>query len=352
MATTNGSGRTPARAFGRRSFLTAMGTLPLVLAACSGGEQAAPSVTAKADAFPVTVEHAFGTTTIDAPPTRVVVLGAMEADICASLGLAPVAMPGVGNTSWFRSAVTEFSGQSPLHLDDRKGVPHDEIEELEPDLILAMSAVLSQESYDKLSGFAPVITSREKTVADDWRTMARTLGHVLGREEAATTLIETTEEAVKVAVQDYADLKGATVLYMEASTVEGADVRVHAAPSTPMRVLREFGLADAPALGPVTSGRPAEEDSLSLVSHVWPRERAAELSADVLLVAVSGDEMSDYRSNGELPGLPAFGAGQIYFLTGTDTISMENGSPLSMEWVGRNLVPEFAKSAYLSKQSS
>lgn len=349
MAMTKGSGRTPAPAIGRRSFLAAMGALPLVLAACSGGEQAVPSVTAKADAFPVTVSHAMGTSTIGAPPARVVVLGAMEADICAALGLAPVAMPGLGNSSWFRSAVSEFSGQSPAHLDYSKGLPLEAIQELEPDLILAMSAVLSKESYAALSALAPVVTSQEKTVADDWRTMTAAVGRVLGREEAAVTLIQTTEEAIQVAVQDYPDLKGATVLYLEASTVEGSDVRVHAASSTPVRVLREFGLVNAPALGPVTAGRPADDDSLSLVSHVWLRERASELSANVLLVAISGDEMSEYRSKGELRGLPSFGAGEVYFITGTDIIALETGSPLSMEWAGRNLVPELAKTAYLSK---
>ena len=349
MAMTKGSGRTPAQAMGRRSFLTAMGALPLVLAACSGGEQSVPSVTAKADAFPVTVSHAMGTSTIDAPPTRVVVLGAMEADICAALGLAPVAMPGLGNSFWFRSAVSEFSGKSPTHLDYSKGLPLEAIQELEPDLILAMSAVLSNESYVELSALAPVVTSRQKTVADDWRTMVATVGRVLGRDEAVAGLIQTTEEAVKVAVQDYPDLKGASVLYLEASTVEGADVRVHAASSAPVRVLREFGLVNSPALGPATAGRPADDDSLSIVSHAWFRERAAELSADVLVVAISGEEMSEYRSSGELRGLPTFGAGEIYFVTGTDIIALETGSPLSMEWAGRNLVPELAKTAYLSK---
>lgn len=349
MAMTTGSGRTPAQEIGRRSFLTAIGALPLVLAGCSGGEQAVPSVTAKADAFPVTVSHAMGTATMDAPPARVVVLGAMEADICAALGLAPVAMPGLGNSSWFRAAVSEFGGQSPAHLDYSSGLPLETIQELEPDLILAMSAVLSKESYAELSALAPVVTSQDNSVADDWRTMVATVGRVLGRDEAAASLNQTTEEAVKVAVQDYPDLKGATVLYLEASTVEGADVRVHSASSAPVRVLREFGLADAPALRRATAGRPADDDSLSVVSHVWPRERTAELSADVLLVAITGDEMSEYRSSGELRGLPSFGGGEVYFVTGTDIIALETGSPLSMEWAGRNLVPELAKTAYLSK---
>jgi iron complex transport system substrate-binding protein len=47
--------------------------------------------------------------------------------------------------------------------------------------------------------------------------------------------------------------------------------------------------------------------------------------------------------------LPAFGKGRVYFVSGNEALSLESGSPLGIAWAGRNIVPEIAKAAYLSK---
>ena len=76
-----------------------------LLAAC--GDDDAPAIrrrrprraaapTAEAGAFPVTIEHKYGTTTIEAAPERVVVAGLREQDALLALGVVPVA-----TTEWF-----------------------------------------------------------------------------------------------------------------------------------------------------------------------------------------------------------------------------------------------------------
>ena len=71
--------------------------LAAVLAACAGAPAptAPPSAAATASAqpsaaFPVTIEHAFGSTTIPAAPQRVVTIGFNEADFALALGVVPV----------------------------------------------------------------------------------------------------------------------------------------------------------------------------------------------------------------------------------------------------------------------
>lgn len=335
--------------FGRRSFLMAASALPLMLAGCSG-EPGSKGVEPDASAFPVTLTHAFGSTTIEALPDRVVVLAAMEADICAGLELVPVAMPRIADTPWFRRAINGFQEVRPIHLDDSQGVPIEDIAELKPDLILAMSTELSAESFKQLSAIAPVIAAQKNDVANGWRELAAITGRALGREKGVAALIEVADALVTDAVRDYNGLDGATALYVEASTVQGADVVVHAAESIPMQVMREFGLADAPSLRSLSSGQSSDDGRL--VSFILPHERAAELSADVLIVAVSGNELSEYRERGELPSLPRFGASPVHFIAEADAIAMQTGSPLALEWIGRNLVPEFAKLAYLSSRKN
>ena len=80
-----------------RSVLAPMAGLALgasVLAGCSTGSTEAtdapdPETESQvdADAFPVTIEHAFGETTIEEEPTRVATLGWTDQDIALSLGV-------------------------------------------------------------------------------------------------------------------------------------------------------------------------------------------------------------------------------------------------------------------------
>ncbi len=334
--------------FKRRGFLAFMGALPLALASCAQEPKTA-LVTASANAFPVTVEHEFGSTTLEAPPQHVVVLGAAEADICTALGLAPAGMSKTGQTPWFTKALKAINGPTPYFFNDRHGIPVEEIRMLKPDLILSLGASLSRDMYGALSEFAPVVISAKNETVRDWRSNVRLIGHILGREDAAKAVIDTTEDAIKVAVQDYPGLPGSTVLYIGASSVPGADVRVFANSSMALKLLKEFRLADAPAVAfAEAQGRPADISN-ARASYWLPSERASELSADVLIVSIGADDMAAFKAKGSVPSLPAFGKGRIRFVSGNEALSMELGSPLGIAWAGRNIVPEIAKAAYLSK---
>lgn len=334
--------------FGRRGFLAGMGALPLALVSCAQEPKTA-LVTASADAFPVTVNHEFGSTILDAPPQHVVVLGAAEADICAALGLAPAGMSKTGQTPWFTVALKAMDGPTPYFFNDRQGIPVEEIKMLKPDVILSLGSSLSEDLYGTLSEFAPVVLPPKNDEVSGWRSNVLLMGRVLGREDAAKALIETTEDAIKSAVQDYPGLPGTTFLYLGASSVPGADVRVFADSSRAVELLKEFGLATAPALAIARSqGRPADTSDAP-ASYLLPSEQASELSADILVVSIGADDMAAFKAKGAVPSLPSFGEGRTYFVSGNESVAMEQGSPLGIAWAGRNIVPEIAKAAYLSK---
>ena len=71
-----------------------------LLAACGGSDGVTPAASgssaAAADAFPVSLENKYGTTTITKAPQRVVVVGLTEQDSLLALGVVPVA-----TTKWF-----------------------------------------------------------------------------------------------------------------------------------------------------------------------------------------------------------------------------------------------------------
>ena len=117
----------------RRTTITAAAAgLTLLLAACSTGSTdkaedeaapAEPTTSVDADAFPVTLEHAFGETEIEAEPTRVVTLGWSDQDVVLALGVVPVGATDItwggndqGSTPWFDEALDELGGEQPTRL--------------------------------------------------------------------------------------------------------------------------------------------------------------------------------------------------------------------------------------------
>ena len=164
MAMTPPNGPTTGNAIGRRGFLAAIVALPLALPACSstkGGD----AVEVSTSAFPLSLSHSFGTTTVAAPPKRVVALSSADADACAALGLAPVGISGSASSPWFTAAMRDIDGAPPFLLSDKIAMPLDDIRNLDPDVILAVGAGISRTDYDKLSQIAPVCWRRQRVPA-------------------------------------------------------------------------------------------------------------------------------------------------------------------------------------------
>ena len=151
------------------------------------------TTTADPDAFPVTIEHALGETTIEAEPTRVATLGWTDQDSALALGVVPVGATKItwggneaGSTDWFDAALEEAGAEAPVRYDDADGAPIDEIAELAPDLILATNSGITEAEYAKLSKIAPVVAYPEAPWTTSWQTSLEMIGQALGR----TTLAE------------------------------------------------------------------------------------------------------------------------------------------------------------------
>src|SRR5689334_10976994 len=144
----------------RRSLTGALLALVAVtgLTACgddtgSGGDTTT-TAGAEASAFPVTIEHKYGTTEITAEPRRIVTAGLVEQDALLALGITPVA-----TTEWFGEqpgaiwpwAQPKLTGETPEVLKDADGIQFEKIAALKPDLILAIYSGLTPEDYATLS---------------------------------------------------------------------------------------------------------------------------------------------------------------------------------------------------------
>jgi len=147
---------------------------------------------AEPGAFPRTVRHALGETTIEARPERVVVLDTGELDAMVELGITPV------------GAVDYGAAGLPAYLDGAlDGVelvgsvtePNLEaIAALRPDLILS-SRLRHEELYGTLSGIAPTVFAERPGVS--WRQNFALYAQAVGEEEAAADTVARYEERVR-----------------------------------------------------------------------------------------------------------------------------------------------------------
>lgn len=133
-----------------RVFVAVLGLLALI----------AP---ASAEAFPVTVEHVYGSTTIPAKPARVVSVGMHEQDFLYALGVAPV-----GVKEWWgehpyatwpwANAAREAVGATPEVM-TADGINLEWVAAQKPDLIIAIYVTMDEATYKQLSQIAPTVVT-------------------------------------------------------------------------------------------------------------------------------------------------------------------------------------------------
>ncbi|MCM2390563.1 iron-siderophore ABC transporter substrate-binding protein [Streptomyces albipurpureus] len=217
------SKRAPRLATALASALLLFGTV----AACGGGsddskdsgkdkESKSPSSNSAA-AYPVTLQHKYGSTTIKSEPKRIVTVGLTDQDAVLALGKVPV-----GTTEWlggYPGAIGPWAkdklgdAKLPTVLKDTGTGPQvEKIAALKPDVILALYGGLTKAQYDSLSKFAPVV-AHPKQYNDygiPWQELTQKVGLVLGKPNEAVKVIADTE--AKIAEAAKPEFKNATAI--------------------------------------------------------------------------------------------------------------------------------------------
>jgi len=254
------------------------------------GDQAAAETAPASAAFPVTIDHAFGATTVQAEPERVVTWGWGSADAAIALGVVPVAIPfqsyggdAKGVLPWIKEAVEEQGAELPAVLpDSAEEPPYEEIAAADPDLILAPYSGITEEQYDLLAKIAPTVAYPGEAWATPWKDTIRIVGRALGRETQAGTLLEEIDGTLAQQAEDHPELAGKSVamVWDSAGTFyvyRPADARVEATLA--------LGLESAPAVEALASG----DDTFF---YTLSKERVDELESDILVSFADTDELS------------------------------------------------------------
>ncbi|MGH3487513.1 MAG: iron-siderophore ABC transporter substrate-binding protein [Actinopolymorphaceae bacterium] len=275
----------------RRTFgVSVSAALLAALAGCRGTDTGSSTTSAEepaaadaaSSAFPATVEHRYGRTTIPAAPKRVAVVGLMEQDALLALGVVPVAA-----TEWFGEypgAIWPWAkdalGDSPVpeRLSSVDGIEFEKVAAVQPDLIIGIYSGQTREHYETLSKIAPTIAQPKGSTIDwavSWQEITTMVGAAVGKPDKAKALVDDLEALVAEYAADNPSFKGRTALM--ATPYEG--IYVYGADDPRSQLLRSLGFVMPEGLGKVTGkefgANLSEErtDLLDVDALVWLFEK-------------------------------------------------------------------------------
>ena len=329
-----------------RLFQSPLAILLLILLLAGCAPVAAPTaipvtestgVDAAETAFPVTIEHKYGSTTLTAAPTRIVTVGLTDHDALIALGIVPV-----GTTEWFNEypgalwpwAADNLNGADlPTVLGSSDAINFEGITALQPDLILALFAGVSADDYALLSQIAPTIVQPEGYVdyGMPWQEMTRVIGKAVGKADEAEVLITDMDDRFAQIRADHPEFIGATAIV--ATPYEG--IWVYGSQDLRGRLLTTLGFELPAGLDEITG--------TEFGGNLSP-ERADLLDVDVIIWLDADD------SEGELGGpiyqtLPVHTEGREVFLDSYDDPlggATSFVSVLSLPYLLDGLVPQLA----------
>jgi iron complex transport system substrate-binding protein len=291
-----------------RRPLSVLAAVPLAFAALAGCGAAAgeepdgSSGVGSADgAFPVSIEHAFGATTIEEEPERVVVLGWSAQDTVFALGVTPVGMPsypyGGGDDGVLPWNDEYYDPGATTLLDTADGPPLEAIAALRPDVILAPYEGFDAGVYEDLSGIAPTVAYPGEPWTTPWREQTRMIGEALGRADDAEALIDEADEQVAAIAAEHPEFEGLTFAY----TSMGAESLYLYLPTDPrVQLIEDLGFTVAPSVAELGAG------SANSFYAQLSLESAPQIDSDVIVGFADGltaEEVAALPVYGQVPAL-------------------------------------------------
>ncbi len=305
----------------------------------SEGDESADVDDAATAAFPVTIEHKFGETIIEAEPVRVVSVGFNEHDFLLALGVTPV-----GLREWYGEQPNGVWPWAQAELGDATPeviapdvINFEQVAAMDPDLIVGVWSGMTAEDYELLAAIAPTVAQPD--TYDDygtpWQEQTKILGRATGRTAEAEAVVADLDDrfaSVRDEHPEWADQEASVAFVFEGNPGP------YTSQDTRSRIMVDLGFS-IPEIN--DSGG---ENSFYL--ELTP-ENIEPLDVDLLVWTYSTDEELDVILNG-LPTRPSLGVvqdGREVFADPALTGAFSHASPLSLEFALDELIPEIEAAA-------
>nr|WP_314841995.1 iron-siderophore ABC transporter substrate-binding protein [uncultured Microbacterium sp.] len=323
-------------------LLAAAGTaaaLALSLVACatpaadSGSDAGANP--ADDSAFPVTIEHVYGETTISEKPDRIATVAWANHEVPLALGIVPVGMSKVtwgddddnGILPWVEDKLEELGGETPVLFDETDGIDFEAVADTEPDVILASYSGITKEDYETLSKIAPVVAYPDVAWGTPVDEMIEMNSKALGLEDEGDALIEQLHADADAALAAHSALEGKKVLFAYVDPSDLSQIGYYTAVDTrPGYLHDDLGL---PLPSIVEENADTEKFDLTVSA-----EEVDKLDDVDVFVAYGDDTLvATLQADPLLSKIPAIAEGRIVVLpSATPIAASANPSPLSIPW--------------------
>lgn len=268
-------------------------------------------------AYPLTVEHAQGSVTLEQVPTRVAVFDLATLDTLDALGVEVAAVPEQAGPDHLK----KFQHEKYAKVGTLFEPDYAALQALQPDLIII--AGRSRTAHDKLAELAPTIdlTLSPESFVGGVRTNLQLLGSIFDKQQQAEQLDTELQQALTKVQQQSRGLSSATLF-----TVKGR-IMTHA-PGERFGMLYEMlgttSTAEAGEAAPRSQARPAAgspEAEKLLQAQRTRLEQAMAQQPDWLVVldrgAATGGEGQAAETLGQdtaVAATQAWKQGKIYYL--------------------------------------
>lgn len=301
----------------------------------SGTEDSADDTNGSAD-FPVVIEHALGTTTIEEPPERVATVNWANHEVPLALGVVPVGMAaanfgddnGDGVLPWVEERLQELDAETPVLFDETDGVDFEAVADTQPDVILAAYSGLTQEDYDTLSEIAPVVAYPEAPWATSWRDTIELNSQAIGLGDEGQELVADIEQEIAASVAEYPQLDGVSTMFLtHVDASDLSEVSFYTANDTRSAFFADLGLTTPESVAEASAGNDQFVQTVS-AEHV-------DVFDDVEVIVTYGDQavVDVLKSDPLLSQMPAVANGAIVSLENGPLGTAANPTPLAISWV-------------------
>ncbi|KAB2716286.1 iron-siderophore ABC transporter substrate-binding protein [Brucella intermedia] len=290
--------------------------------------------------YPIVIKHAFGSTTIEKKPERIVTVAWANHEVPLALGVVPVGFARAnfgdddndGLLPWVAAKLKELGADTPALFDEGDGIDFEAVAETRPDVILASYSGLSQSDYDTLSQIAPVVAYPEAPWSTDWRDMIRLNSAGMGMAEEGEALIARIEAEIADTVSQYPRLKGKSAMFVtHLDTTDLSTVNFYTTNDTRVRFFNDLGLTSPKSV--VDASKPGQFSGSISAERVDMFD-----DVDIVVTYGSHELLDAMKRNQLLARMPVVENDAVVMLGRNPLGTAANPTPLSISWVLKDYV--------------
>ncbi|PHM37658.1 iron-siderophore ABC transporter substrate-binding protein [Xenorhabdus innexi] len=320
----------------RQTHCTIWAAVSLVLLAglLAGCDKPVSTLQENTIGYPKTMTTALGTAVINQPVQRVVALGTGTEDILLDLGVIPVGIESHrwggdadGYLPWFREEIERRGAELPAIIEMYPELDIEKIIKLKPDLVLATQSGITQENYDHLSHFVPVIAYPHQPWQTTSRQQIELVASALDKVPQGEKLSAELDTILTQAGGTIPDITRYSFAYIKAGTT-GNTLSIYVKNDPRVDTLAHLGLSLLPLADSMTAPFGSFSVNIGL-------ENADLLNnADILVTWYSNEK--ERQQTEEKPLFQSIRAvrqgGYIPLTDQSIVMSISYGSPLSLRW--------------------